>query len=401
MWNNQPIIDWISREGRLFEDPVALLDGLMEQLNSNGFEIARMRVALQALHPQVAVWSYTWDRQTGARLREVTHSIHASNSYIGSPIEEVNLYGKPVRIRLAQINRDDYHSVVGELIDMGLTDYYCARATFSGNRWCALTIATENPDGFRDNDINRFESLLDQVGLILEIHITKRIAQSLLDTYLGTRTGRRVINGQIRRGDGETIRAALWFSDVRDFTVLTETLSADQLFQSLNAYFETVEGAVREKGGEILRFVGDAMLIVFAQEDGDTPETVCERAVAAAQEALSALEVTNTNRVADGLPPLKFGVGLHYGEVIYGNVGGAHRLDFTVMGVAVNRTARLETLTKQIGTPLLMSDVLARHIAAPTVYCGEYAVKGVAEPLKVHALESAMSTHSENRQKGQ
>jgi adenylate cyclase len=390
MWNNTPVINWIAHEGRLLEDPNAFFDGLMEQINRNGFHIARLRCSMDALHPQVAVWSFIWDREKGARLWEAIHGIRESGSYIGSPVEEVNLHGGPVRIYLAKVNPAEHHPLVGELIGMGLTDYYCTRVRFSGDRWCVITIATDQPDGFDDDELAHFNGLIDHIGVVLELHVTKRIEHSLLDTYLGERTGAKVMHGQIRRGDGETIRAALWFSDVRDFTVMTETLSVDQLLDSLNVYFETVERAVRVHGGEILRFVGDAMLIVFAQENNQSAESVCENAVRAAKAALTDLEDVNQNRVKNGLPQLRFGVGLHYGEVVYGNVGGEHRLDFTVMGVAVNRTARLESLTKQIGTPLLMSDVLANHITDPTVCCGDFAVKGVAEPLTVHALESAL-----------
>ncbi|NIY74145.1 adenylate/guanylate cyclase domain-containing protein [Thalassospira sp. HF15] len=390
MWNNAPVIDWIASTGRLLEDPNAFFNGLMEQLNTNGFHIARMRCSMQALHPQVAVWSFTWDRDQGAHLWEANHGIHESGAYIGSPVEEVNLHGGPVRIQLAKVDPADHHPLVGELVEMGLTDYYCTRVRFSGGRWCVMTIATDQSGGFEDGEITCFDGLLDHIGVVLELHVTKRIEHSLLDTYLGERTGARVMHGQMRRGDGETIRAALWFSDVRDFTVLTETLSVEQLLDSLNVYFETVERAVRAHGGEILRFVGDAMLIVFAQENDQSAETVCENALRAAEAALADLQNVNETRSEAGLPLLRFGVGLHYGEVVYGNVGGTHRLDFTVMGVAVNRTARLESLTKQIGTPLLMSDVLASHIKAATVCCGDFAVKGVSEPLTVHALEAAL-----------
>jgi adenylate cyclase len=389
-WNNASVIDWIAATGRLLEDPNAFFDGLMERLNAHGFHIARMRCSMQALHPQVAVWSFTWDRVHGAHLWEASHGIHESGSYIGSPVEEVNLHGGPVRIPLAKVNPADHHPLVGELIEMGLSDYYCTRVRFSGGRWCVMTIATDQPGGFDDDEIACFDRLLDHIGVVLELHVTKRIEHSLLDTYLGERTGARVMHGQMRRGDGETIRAALWFSDLRDFTVLTETLSVEQLLESLNVYFETVERAVRANGGEILRFVGDAMLIVFAQENDQSAKSVCQNALRAAKTALADLESVNQARSTTELPALRFGVGLHYGEVVYGNVGGTHRLDFTVMGVAVNRTARLESLTKQIGTSLLVSDVFAQHITEKTVECGEYAVKGVSEPLRVHALATSL-----------
>lgn len=198
----------------------------------------------------------------------------------------------------------------------------------------------------------------------------------------------RVWSGQIKRGDGEIIRAAIWFSDLRDFTPLTETLKPQDLIALLNSYFEAVAAAVTTRGGEVLRFIGDAMLIVFTVGSSVHTKDACSSAVDAATDAFASLATLNFRRARSNLPTISFGVGLHVGEVIYGNVGAPDRLDFTVMGPAVNRTARLESLTRKSGYPLLMSDDFVNSIEQDTVSLGFHALKGVVEYQEVFALDS-------------
>ena len=201
-------------------------------------------------------------------------------------------------------------------------------------------VASDAEQGFSDGDIAKFTALARHLAPVLETISNRRIAVTLLDTYLGPRSGRRVLEGKIRRGDGEAIEAAMWFSDLRDFTPLTESLPISDLLQMLNHYFETVSAAVMSRGGEILRFIGDAMLIVFPVDERRTRRQACQAALHAAEDAFASLAPVNLMRRRGGQPEIRFGVGLHVGQVIYGNVGAPERLDFTVMGVAVNRTAR-------------------------------------------------------------
>jgi len=187
------------------------------------------------------------------------------------------------------------------------------------------------------------------------------------------------------------IHAALWFSDLRDFTALTEALPADKVLAMLNAYFEHVDAAVTPRGGEILRFIGDAMLIVFPAQTRREIDAACQAAVEAALDAFSGLATLNHRRRRAGDPEIRFGVGLNVGEVIYGNVGAPARLDFTVMGPAVNRTARLEGLTKSLGVPLLMSAEFVAHLRVPVRSLGAQPMKGVPLPQEVFALEEMLA----------
>ncbi len=213
-----------------------------------------------------------------------------------------------------------------------------------------------------------------------------------MTTYVGKRTGEKVLSGMIRRGDADTIHAALWFSDLRNFTHLTETLPAKEVFAMLNEYFEFVSAAVRARGGEILRFIGDAMLIVFPISSDVSKKSACNAALESAKDARATLAVINHLRKRKTKPLIEFGVGLNVGEVVYGNVGAPDRLDFTVMGPAVNRTARLESLTKKLGHDVLVSKDFSDQIDYDTISLGLHSMKGIVEPQSVFAI-SNVSEH--------
>ena len=218
---------------------------------------------------------------------------------------------------------------------------------------------------------------------ILHVTALEIVARSLLDTYVGHRTGARVLSGQIRRGDANTIEAAISICDLRDFTVLSETLPPDALLALLNAYFEVVGAAVTARGGEILKFMGDAVLTIFPTSSEVPLDAACDAALDAAIDLIDSLDAVNHRRRRAGEPPIRFGVGLHQGAVIYGNVGAAARLDFTVIGAAVNLTARLEKLTKSLDHRLLMSAEFAARVSTPVRSLGRHALAGVAEPQEV------------------
>ena len=207
-----------------------------------------------------------------------------------------------------------------------------------------------------------------------------------MDTYVGSRTGRKILDGAVRRGDSETIRAALWFSDLRDFTRLSETLSSEEMLTLLNQYFEEVGAAVTERGGEILRFIGDAMLIVFPVYEERSQSQACRAALGAALDAVVKLGEVNQQRRHESLPAIRFGVGLNTGEVVYGNVGALNRLDYTVIGPAVNMAARLEGLTKTVGRAIVFSRQFADCLGCSVVSHGMHQLKGMVEPREALSL---------------
>ncbi|MBI3517032.1 MAG: adenylate/guanylate cyclase domain-containing protein [Proteobacteria bacterium] len=385
-WSLQSVVAWILNEGRLIAQPTRLLEGLVNELRSAGAPVDRMIIGVGTLHPQIETWSVIWS----AKLDRVEYwtgerGIFDSDSYIGSPVQAVRERGEIVRRRLDDIGADDA-SIYRDLVADGMTDYIAMPLPFSDGHRNFASIATRAPGGFTDEDILKLTTFPLWLGPIFEAIEQRNVAVTLLNTYVGSQTGHQILQGLIRRGDGDMIRAAIWYSDLRDFTMLNEQLAPSEVIAVLNSYFELVAAAVTARGGEILQFIGDAVLVIFrAPEDSDIRDA-CSAAVDSAIDALAGLAVLNSRRSRAGQPPIRFGVGLHVGAVTHGNVGSLDRLGFNVIGPAVNRTARLENLTKEVGVPLLMSPELARAVDRPTRSCGFFAMKGVAEPQEVFGL---------------
>ena len=390
-WRLGKILAWLLTRGRRMADPSAFLDALSAQLLAEGAPIWRFRISVSTIHPRIAAWGLQWVRGGGgAREWAGTHGIRQTDTYIGSPIHAIHRHRKPVRKKLQSLRADQDHTVYFEIARDGGVDYIAIPMVFSDGETNVATFATDRADGFEDSDIRKLEALTEALAPILEAHAAHRISVALLDTYLGPRTGARVLRGSFRRGDGETIDAALWFSDLRDFTVLTENLPVRDVLATLNTYFEYVAAAVTARGGEILRFIGDAMLIVFATDVDRDARSACAAALDAAEDAFASLATVNAIRQRHGEPPIRFGVGLHVGQVVYGNVGAPDRLDFTVMGPAVNRTARLEGLTKSLDRPLLMSSEFAAYVERAKVSMGTHPMRGVATPQEVFAVPDGL-----------
>ena len=347
-WTIDPVVDWLFRDARTILDGKRFIEELGRQLIACGSPVWRMRLGCRTIHPQFGALSFTWSGDmTNAVEFQPKHGFQDNDVYIGSPFQHVAETGRPYRRRSSELVEGRDHQLLFDLAAEGVTDYLAAPMLMSDGKIANFVAATRVDGGFTDDDITKLEELALYIAPVFEILLISRLARTILNTYVGPRTGDRVLSGQIKRGDGEVIRSAIWFSDLRDFTPMTESLEPQALLDLLNAYFETVCAAVTARGGEVLRFIGDAMLIVFpVGASSNSPKQACEAALDAAEDAFHALATMNVRRKRADAPPIRFGVGLHLGEVIYGNVGAPDRLDFTVMGPAVNRTARLESLTK-------------------------------------------------------
>jgi adenylate cyclase len=219
---------------------------------------------------------------------------------------------------------------------------------------------------------------------VAEIRALRRTSENLIDTYVGHQTGERILAGKIRRGYVEAIRAAVWLSDMRGFTTLSEQLPPQSLIDRLNLYFGCQVPAVLDHGGEVLKFMGDGLLAIFPIAGESQAGAVCQRALSCAQEF--------KKRIADLPPPdenetpIRFGLALHVGEVMYGNIGGGNRLDFTCIGPAVNLAARLEKVAAKLGEAIVASTAFASHFPAEFRRLGEHAVAGFAAPQTVFGL---------------
>ena len=385
-----PVIDWIFSYGRRIDRTSDFVKQLAHQLNDNGAPIDRLMISMLALNPQVVATSETWLKSTDNTTPiNAVHGVRDTERYIGSPLQAIFDTNKRVRRRLTDLP-EDAHSAYTELAEAGFTDYLALPVLFGeiAEPGAAIIISTKHESGFSDSDIESFRRIRDYVAPVIQVHSLRHLTKSLMATYVGKRTSQKVLSGMIKRGDADRIHAALWFSDLRNFTHLTETLEAHQVLKMLNDYFSYVSAAVTARGGEILRFIGDAMLIVFPIEGNMNKKNACDAAIDAALDAQTTMQTLNHQRRRHGEPEIEFGVGLNVGEVIYGNVGAPDRLDFTVMGPAVNRTARLESLTKELDRNILFSREFAELIDDPVQSVGEHNMKGIAEPQAVFALQS-------------
>src|SRR5258707_2081208 len=249
-----------------------------------------------------------------------------------------------------------------------------------------VKFATDNRSGFSDEDIADLIRLVDMIGAVVEMHIERSVAEIVAHTYLGPVIGERVLHGAIRRGEGEEIRAVLWFSDLRDFTGMNERMEPAEMLELLNNYLQLVGDALNAHGGEILKFIGDGVMAYFPAEDALFLPMVTVAALSAARRLLDDIEAANEARAAGGPEPVRFGIGLHVGPVTFGNVGTEERLDFTVIGPAVNRAARLESLTKELHVPVLASAEFNAASTVPLKSLGLHTLRGVPEPVEVFTL---------------
>lgn len=388
-WSPDPIVDWLMTAGRALKCPQQLTAELSRILLKCGVPLQRVRISMRTIHPQFTGSAYTWWRdRSDVEEFSPPHSIMQSSDYQGSPIEAVQNSGVRFRCQLANAELSQLHSALQTQHQQGATDYVIyPLAQTHDSRPATWILSTDAAGGFSTQDLAGFERVAIFLASVVEVISLERSARSLLDTYLGPRTGQRVFDGQIKRGDGERIEAAIWYSDLRDFTFISESLPPNDLLKLLNQYFEAISTAVSAHGGEVLRFIGDAMLVMFPVERDRTLQQSCLDAVAAARAAQLEVDRINPLLQASGLPSIRYGLGLDVGEVIYGNVGAPDRLDFTVMGPVVNRAARIEELTKKTGCPVLASEPFALPLIDTFKPCGAFEVQGVQEPLQVYGLQ--------------
>jgi adenylate cyclase len=384
-WKVEPVIEWLAHEGRLIADPARLVEEMANRLVDAGAPLARFTIGLQAIHPQWRTMGIEWRRGERARQAGRPHGIEETPAYIGSPVQKLVETSKPVRYRLDCLGADD-HELLHELAALGGTDYYAAPMRVAYGRPPALTFMTDRPGGFTDSDILKFHHLMDYMAPVIESRIGNRLSTTLLDTYLGRIVGEQILGGLIKRGDGHEINAVLWFSDLRDFTGLNERMPAPALLELLNNYLQLVGDALTAHGGEILKFIGDGVMAYFPAEDALFLPMVTANALGAARRLIDDIGAANEARAAGGLDPVRFGIGLHVGPVTFGNVGTEDRLDFTVIGPAVNRAARLESLTKELRVPVLASAEFKDATVQPMVSMGKHTLRGVPEAVEVFTL---------------
>jgi len=380
------IVDWLMGEGRFLPRSRDLIGGLCDRLVEAGVPVARVLVSIRTIHPQILTMGYQWRRGAETAERELGYDMMNDPAYLRSPVKVIHDGAGGLRRRLSDPSVAEDFPILGELRAQGYTDYVAMPLHFSDGKINSVTWASDRPEGFGVDHLSLIYELLTPLALCLEIQAMRQIAATLLDTYIGHQAGERVLEGHIQRGDAETIHAVLCYSDLRGFTAMSDAMPRDELVAMLNDYFERMVAAVHGHGGQVLKFLGDGLFAIFPLRDAAFRYYVCRQAIRAATDAQAAIDALNAEREAAGKPPIRFGLALHLGDMVYGNIGGLDRLDFTAIGPSVNLTARLEKLSGELEVPVVMSSEFARTAPGPLVSLGRHLLRGVSEPQEVFTL---------------
>ncbi len=381
---------WLLHEAALERDMLLFVESFIWRLVAAGAPVERVSLHVGTLHPQLIGFAWNWNSADGLCDEvKIADGATQSDSFRRNPLSRIFSSGESVRRDPRTTEAQTEFPMMAELAAQGLTDYLGLPLSGGGYR-NAITLATGQPDGFTEADIRRLMPVLSLFALHVERHSALRISDNALNAYLGTGAATKVLSGSIRRGAGESIRAVIWISDLRGFTDLSDRLSGSDMLALLNAYFEVMAGAVLSAGGEVLKFIGDGLLAVFPLTDADQGKTAARAALAAARQAMAGLEALNrdppgTLAATDGWRPLRAAVALHEGEVFFGNIGAPERLDFTVIGAAVNEASRVEALQKTLGRNILVTNAVARYLDDALDFLGEHRLRGVATPLAIYS----------------
>jgi adenylate cyclase len=400
---------WAVNEGLCGSESAQLFDGFCRRLVDAGVPLWRAFAGMRTLHPQWGGYGYTWRRQHNIlEPRQFVRGDEYEGGILNSPIGYLIRQGEAaagtasptevrpranLRRRLSGAEAQLDLPMLSDLAAAGATDYYAEVIRFgdvgdaSRGTGIGYSFATDRPSGFEDDHLSLLKAVLPVISLAMMTHAGHTIASSLLEAYLGADAGRRVHAGAIERGAVEKIRAVLWFADIRAFTVIADTTPGEAVIEFLDDVFETLTASLRSHRGEVLKFLGDGMLAIFPFDDA-TRDQICLQALDAAVEAISAVDRLNATRREAGKPAAAVDLALHLGEVLYGNVGAVDRLDFTVIGPAVNEAARIEALCEPLGRQVLVSADLAAAIGdnRRLIPLGQHKLRGVREPREICGL---------------
>ena len=381
----EKLTKWLMDGARSAPTAPVFLQETCERLVAAGLPLWRVAAFVQTLHPDVFGRSFVWRPGAEVVVNTATFDLPESPEFTRNPLAILYAGGHEVRYRL-----DDPESRRFPLLDdlraEGVTDYIALPLSFTDGSTHASSWTTKAPDGFTDEHLAALRSIIPPFSRLGEIFALRRTAASLLDTYVGNRAGERIMAGQIRRGHAEAMRAAIWRSDLRGFTALSDRLAAEVVVDILNQYFDCQVPAIRKYGGEILKFMGDGLLAVFPiAKDGGNLAEVCARVLDAARESSADVEAMRYPS-GEAVERFRFGVALHIGEILFGNIGGSSRLDFTCIGPAVNLAARLEKIAGRLGRTVVASSAFAGASAADWNELGEFPIAGFAKAQRVYGL---------------
>lgn len=382
----QTISNWLIEMGLMsasFED---ILAGTCERLNAAGVPLMRVMMIMRTLHPSVSALSFVWRRGRSVKSENVLVERMDNPDWLKSPVRYM-LENRVFSLR-RQLSSDgdalDF-PILKKFQEEGGTDYYGTFIPFDigpppeTGTGMISSWTTDRPSGFTDDEIAALDRLLPRMAITVKATLTKQIAINVLDTYVGPDAGRHIMAGEIRRGAVEVIRAVILYTDLRDFTRTTDTVPREEIVDLLDEYYEAMISPIVDRGGEVLKFMGDGLLATF-NLNGQPRDSVCSVALVAATEAIRAVHALNQRRKEDLKPVMDLDIAMHLGDVLYGNVGARDRLDFTVIGPAVNEASRIESICSKVGRNILISEAFAKaatDCSHRLIPIGDHALRGV------------------------
>ena len=397
---------WLAKAGLRGEPEAALVTGFCERAVTAGLPVSRAQVFIDTLHPvyegRLVRWGYDPSRpvvqeygRTGSPGSDSDLEPEAVERWRSSPFFHMLQTGESLLRRRVTAESEPEFPVLRDYRAAGMTDYVDIINRFApegiiGEMDCIYSSwVTARAGGFTDADIAALKRVVPTLALAFKTAALARMTGTLMETYLGRDAGRRVLSGRIMRGVAERIDAVIWFSDLRGFTRITNS-APEQVIPLLNDYADVIVSAIHTQGGDVLKLIGDGILAIFTAADR---ARACAATLAAATSARSEIAALNARRARDGLPVTDVYLGLHVGEVFYGNVGSTERLDFTVVGPAVNETSRIAAMCRSVEQPVLVSETFANvdGMRSRLVSVGRYALRGVAQPQELFTLDSAQA----------
>ncbi|HET7880511.1 MAG TPA: adenylate/guanylate cyclase domain-containing protein [Acetobacteraceae bacterium] len=398
--------DWLTRAGLAGKSESDIVAGFCQRCVAAGLPIGACVLFIDTLHPVYEGRAFRWgfgpDESPLVEYGRTNPDTLAATGYNPEDVRIAELWRRSAHYRMVQtgesfLRRRLTAEAVGEFgqladwLAAGMTDYvaiisrFAAESVMGDMDGVYTSWGTSAPEGFSDGQIGVLQRLVPYLALAIKSVSLARMTGTLMETYLGRDAGRRVLSGRIVRGIAERIDAAVWFSDLRGFTRITDT-APEQVIPLLNDYADASVSAIHEHGGDVLKLIGDGTLAIFTT--GDRIHA-CNAALSAAMAAQRNVAELSLRRAAAGKPVTDMYLGLHVGEVFYGNIGGRERLDFTVIGPAVNEASRIAAMCRSADQPILMSAAFAGvgDIRRRLVSVGRYALRGVSHPQELFTLD--------------
>ncbi len=394
------INEWLIDQALGEPDIVVMFEALCNRINEIGLPLCRARLTWPTLHPLFKAETILWTRGGSTEFEQFLHQENVSEEWIRSPMKymienELTL----LRRRLDGPSPLFDFPVLTEVAQQGVTDYLAMITSLSLTKTAddtpslgiIGTWATDKPGGFSDDELTALQRIQRRFAVACKTVIQARIARNISETYLGREAGSRVLSGSIRRGDGNETRAVVWYNDMRNSTALADTMPGRDFIELLNEYFDCTATPIIEAGGEVLDFIGDGVLAIFPYQDVDEQKGAVRSAMTALQSVLSARDRLNEARRERGLFPIRFGIGLNTGTVMFGNIGISRRLTFSVIGPTVNEVSRIEALTKATGVDALVTQEIAALHPEYWMTIGHQRLSGVSEQVELFTLAGALA----------